>query len=82
MAVSEAQEYDPFAAFDDVVAGTTRDPWPALAEKRRTDPVSKGMMISPDVLPEGFDPLRSGSPTATRTAPGFPRPQDVHLDGL
>jgi cytochrome P450 len=56
MAVSEAHEYDPFAAFDDVVAGTTRDPWPALAEKRRTAPVSKGMMISPDVLPEGFDP--------------------------
>ena len=28
MTTSEAQEYDPFAAFDDVVAGTSRNPWP------------------------------------------------------
>ena len=56
MTTSEAQEYDPFAAFDDVVAGTSRDPWPALAEKRRNAPVSKGHTMSPDVLPEGFEP--------------------------
>ena len=55
MTTSEAQEYDPFAAFDDVVAGTSWDPWPALAEKRRNEPVSKGYTMSPDVLPEGFD---------------------------
>ena len=56
MTTSEAQEYDPFAAFDDVVAGTSRDPWPALADKRRNTPVSKGYTMSPDVLPEGFSP--------------------------
>src|SRR5215472_10429047 len=56
MTTSEAQEYDPFAAFDDVVAGTSRDPWSALAEKRRNAPVSKGYTMSPDVLPEGFAP--------------------------
>ena len=54
MSTSEAQEYDPFAAFEDVIAGTSRDPWPALAAKRRDAPVSKGMTIPPDVLPEGF----------------------------
>ena len=56
MLTSDAQEYDPFAAFDDVVAGTTRDPWPELARKRRDAPVSKGLTISPDVLPEGYSP--------------------------
>ena len=56
MLTSDAQEYDPFAAFDDVVAGTTRDPWPELARKRRDEPVSKGLTISPDVLPEGYSP--------------------------
>ncbi len=54
MTTSEAQEYDPFAAFEDVIAGTSRDPWPALAAKRRDAPVSKGLTIPPDVLPEGF----------------------------
>ena len=28
MTATDAQDYDPFAAFDDVVAGSTRDPWP------------------------------------------------------
>ena len=56
MLTSDAQEYDPFAAFDVVVAGTTRDPWPELARKRRDEPVSKGLTISPDVLPEGYSP--------------------------
>jgi cytochrome P450 len=55
MTTSDAREYDPFTAFDDVVAGTTRDPWPALAAKRRDAPVSKGHAISPDVLPEGIE---------------------------
>jgi cytochrome P450 len=53
--VPDAQHYDPFTAFDDVVAGTTRDPYPALVEKRRDTPLSKGFTMSPDVLPEGFD---------------------------
>jgi cytochrome P450 len=56
MVTSDAQEYDPFAAFDDVVAGTSRDPWPELAVKRREAPVSKGLTIPADVLPEGFSP--------------------------
>jgi cytochrome P450 len=55
MRTSDAQEYDPFAAFDDVVAGTSRDPWPELARQRRETPLSKGHTMSPDVLPEGFD---------------------------
>jgi cytochrome P450 len=55
MTTSEAENYDPFAAFTDVVAGTTRDPWPALAAKRRDAPVSKGLTMPSDVLPEGFD---------------------------
>ncbi len=55
MAMSDAQEYDPFAAFDDVVAGTTRNPYPELAARRRDAPVSKGFTMSPDVLPEGID---------------------------
>src|ERR1700722_3908833 len=55
MALSDAQEYDPFGAFDDVVAGTTRDPYPDLVAKRRDTPVHKGLTISPDALPEGFD---------------------------
>jgi cytochrome P450 len=55
MTTSEAQNYDPFAAFTDVVAGTTRDPWPALAAKRRDAPVSKGLTMPRDALPEGFD---------------------------
>jgi cytochrome P450 len=56
MTATDAQEYDPFAAFDDVVAGTSRDPYPALAVKRRETPVAKGFTMDPDVLPEGFDP--------------------------
>jgi cytochrome P450 len=55
MTTSEAQNYDPFAAFTDVVAGTTRDPWPALAAKRHEAPVSKGLTMPSDALPEGFD---------------------------
>ncbi len=53
--VTDAQQYDPFSAFDDVVAGTTRDPYPSLAEKRADTPIAKGFTMSPDVLPEGFD---------------------------
>src|ERR1700753_2842063 len=55
MALSDAQDYDPFGAFDDVVAGTTRDPYPDLVAKRRDTPVYKGLTISPEALPEGID---------------------------
>ena len=55
MAMSDAQEYDPFAAFDDVVAGTDAGPVPDLAVKRRDTPVARGMTMSPDALPEGID---------------------------
>ena len=41
MALSDAQEYDPFAAFDDVVAGTTRDPYPALSPSAATRPCTR-----------------------------------------
>jgi cytochrome P450 len=50
-----AEAYDPFAAFSDVIAGTSRNPWPALAAKRRDDPVSKGTTMPRDALPEGFN---------------------------
>ena len=55
MTTSEAQNYDPFAAFTDVVAGTTRNPWPELAAKRRDSPVSKGIPLPIDLIPEGID---------------------------
>jgi cytochrome P450 len=55
MSTSNAQEYDPFAAFDDVVAGTTRDPWPELAAKRRDTPVVKGRTMAPESLPDDID---------------------------
>src|SRR5580692_10392058 len=55
MALSDAQDYDPFTAFDDAVAGTTRDPYPDLMIKRRETPVQMGLTISPEALPEGID---------------------------
>ena len=55
MATTTDAEYDPFAAFDDVVAGTTRDPYPALAAKRRDTPVCKDTVIPLEALPEGIE---------------------------
>ena len=55
MALSDAQEYDPFTAFDDAVAGTTRDPYPDLMIKRRETPVQMGLTMSSDALPEGIE---------------------------
>ena len=55
MSTTTDAEYDPFAAFDDVVAGTTRDPYPSLAVKRRESPVCKEMPIPLDALPEGME---------------------------
>ncbi len=47
-------EYDPFEAFDDVMGGNVRDPYPDFAEKRAHSPVWKGSLISADMLPEGM----------------------------
>lgn len=55
MSDTEEQEYDPFAAFVDVVAGDTRDPYPDFIAKRRDTPVWKGDLMPMDFLPEGFD---------------------------
>jgi cytochrome P450 len=55
MSTAEDQEYDPFTAFDDIVSGTTRDPYPELARRRRESPVIKAKMMPEGVLPEGFE---------------------------
>jgi cytochrome P450 len=55
MSATEEPEYDPFTAFDDIVSGTTRDPYPDLARKRRETPVSKDKMMPDGVLPDGFE---------------------------
>ena len=52
---TEDTEYDPFAAFSDVVAGDTRDPYPDFVTKRRDTPIWKGELMTLDFLPEGFD---------------------------
>lgn len=48
-------DYDPFAAFEDVVAGDVRDPYPDFARRRREEPVWKGSFMNPDILPEGVE---------------------------
>ncbi|HVA06596.1 MAG TPA: cytochrome P450 [Acidimicrobiales bacterium] len=55
MSTTEDQEYDPFAAFVDVVSGDTRDPYPDFAIRRRETPVWKGSLMPMDFLPEGID---------------------------
>jgi len=50
------EEYDPFASFDDVIAGDARNPYPDFAEKRRTEPVWRGTLMNTDLLPPGIDP--------------------------
>jgi cytochrome P450 len=55
MSTTEEQEYDPFTAFDDIVSGTTRDPYPDLARMRRDAPLAKVKMMPEGVLPEGFE---------------------------
>jgi cytochrome P450 len=47
------EPYDVFATFNDVIGGTTRDPYPAFAEKRRHTPVWKGTLMNTDLLPPG-----------------------------
>jgi cytochrome P450 len=48
-------DYDPFEAFDDVIGGDIRDPYPDLAQKRRTTPVWEGSLMGAEMLPEGMD---------------------------
>ena len=47
-------DYDPFEAFDDVIGGVVRDPYPDLAEKRKNSPVWKGSLVGHDMLPRGY----------------------------
>ena len=55
MSTAQESDYDPFAAFVDVVAGTTRDPYTDFIEKRRDTPVWKGNLMPLDFLPEGIE---------------------------
>jgi cytochrome P450 len=55
MSTATGEEYDPFAAFVDVVAGDTRDPYPDFARRRRDTPVWKGTLMPMDFLPEGIE---------------------------
>ena len=55
MSTTQESEYDPFAAFSDVVAGTTRDPYTDFIAKRRDTPVWKGNLMPMDFLPEGIE---------------------------
>jgi cytochrome P450 len=55
MTTTQESEYDPFAAFSDVVAGTIRDPYTDFIAKRRDTPVWKGHTMPMDVLPEGIE---------------------------
>jgi cytochrome P450 len=55
MSTATGEEYDPFAAFVDVVAGDTRDPYPDFARMRRDTPVWKGSLMPMDFLPEGIE---------------------------
>ena len=74
MSAAEEQEYDPFTAFDDIVSGTTRDPYPDLARRRRESPVCKAKMMPEGVLPEGFeddaDALTKATVTLIKFRPG------------
>jgi cytochrome P450 len=55
MSTAPEQEYDPFSAFSDVVAGDTRDPYPDFITKRRDSPVWMGQLMPLDFLPEGIE---------------------------
>ncbi|MHB8219977.1 MAG: cytochrome P450 [Acidimicrobiales bacterium] len=54
--VVSTEPFDPFAAFDDVMGGNVRDPYPDFAEKRRTEPVWMGTLMNTDLLPPGMEP--------------------------
>ena len=50
-----SDDYDPFEAFDDVIGGDLRDPYPDLAEKRKNSPVWKGSLVGHEMLPSGME---------------------------
>jgi cytochrome P450 len=49
-----SDDYDPFEAFDDVIGGDLRDPYPDFAEKRARTPIWEGNLIGEEMLPEGM----------------------------
>jgi len=55
MSTTNEEDYDPFTAFVDVVAGSTRDPYPDFADKRRDTPLWKGNLMPMDILPAGIE---------------------------
>ena len=48
-------DYDPFEAFDDVIGGDVRDPYPDFADKRRNHPVWRGSFMNRDLVPDGIE---------------------------
>jgi len=48
-------DYDPFEAFDDVIGGDVRDPYPDFADRRRNQPVWQGSFMNHELLPEGIE---------------------------
>ncbi|MGO9456021.1 MAG: cytochrome P450 [Acidimicrobiales bacterium] len=50
---TDEEHYDPFAAFDDIVGGNDRNPYPMFAERRRDTPVWRGTVVNPDLRPPG-----------------------------
>jgi cytochrome P450 len=58
-ALARDDDYDPFEAFDDVIGGDLRDPYPGFAHKRAETPVWKGSSISEDMMPPGMFPSES-----------------------
>jgi len=55
---ARSDDYDPFEAFDDVIGGDIRDPYPDLAQKRRNSPVWEGSLMGAEMLPEGMEMSR------------------------
>jgi len=53
MTATAEESYDPFAAFDDIVGGSDRDPYAMFAERRRATPVWRGIVVNPDLRPPG-----------------------------
>ncbi len=41
---------------DEMIGGDVRDPYPVLAEKRRSEPVWYGTFLTPEMLPGGLEP--------------------------
>jgi cytochrome P450 len=48
-------DYDPFAAFDSMMGGDVRDPYPDFAVKRRDEPMWKGSFMREAVHIEGIE---------------------------